>query len=97
MFVALGITFANESGDPNQAGVGIRGAIFTLIFYGAGTYLCVTSGHCELEDSEAKARGANLGNHCRDRRAANPPPRTVLGVYGLWSFLGPQVRNYSWA
>ena len=41
VFVALGITFANESGDPNQAGVGILGAIFTLIFYGGLGLVCV--------------------------------------------------------
>ena len=41
VFVALGITFANESGDANQAGVGILGAIFTVIFYGGLGLVCV--------------------------------------------------------
>jgi hypothetical protein len=34
VFVALGITMANDTGDPNQAGFGILGAVFTVIFYG---------------------------------------------------------------
>jgi hypothetical protein len=41
VFVALGITFANESGDPNQAGFGILGAVFTVIFYGVLGLICV--------------------------------------------------------
>lgn len=34
VFVSLGITFANETGDSNQAGIGIIGGIVTVIFYG---------------------------------------------------------------
>ena len=33
VFVALGISFANETGDANQAGFGILGGAFALIFY----------------------------------------------------------------
>ena len=33
VFVALGISFANESGDTNQAGFGILGGAFAIIFY----------------------------------------------------------------
>ena len=32
VFVALGISFANETGDPKQAGVGILGVVFTVVF-----------------------------------------------------------------
>ena len=41
VFVALGITMANETGDANQAGFGILGAIFTVIFYGVLGLICV--------------------------------------------------------
>ncbi|HXL79978.1 MAG TPA: hypothetical protein VN951_03800, partial [Pyrinomonadaceae bacterium] len=34
VFVALGITFANQTGDSTQAGIGILGGVFTAIFYG---------------------------------------------------------------
>jgi len=33
VFVALGISFANETGDANQAGFGILGGAFAVIFY----------------------------------------------------------------
>ena len=33
VFVALGISFANETGDTNQAGFGILGGAFAVIFY----------------------------------------------------------------
>ncbi len=83
VFVGLGITFANESGDPNQAGVGILGALLDAdLLWRARTCLCLTSSHGELEDVEAKATGANLGNHCSDRLAANPSARNDAG--SLW-------------
>jgi hypothetical protein len=33
VFVALGISFANETQDANQAGIGILGGVFTVVFY----------------------------------------------------------------
>ena len=33
VFVALGISFANETGDMNQAGFGILGGVFAIVFY----------------------------------------------------------------
>jgi hypothetical protein len=33
VFVALGISFANETGDANQAGIGVLGGVFTVVFY----------------------------------------------------------------
>ena len=33
VFVALGISFANETGDANQAGFGILGGAFAVFFY----------------------------------------------------------------
>src|ERR1044072_8824512 len=33
VFVALGISFANETGDANQAGFGILGGAFAVVFY----------------------------------------------------------------
>jgi hypothetical protein len=34
VFVALGISFANETGNSQQAGIGIVGGVFAVIFYG---------------------------------------------------------------
>ena len=33
VFVALGVSFANETGDTNQAGFGILGGVFAVAFY----------------------------------------------------------------
>src|SRR6185295_13890585 len=41
VFVALGITLANESGDSTQAGIGILGGVFTVIFYVVLGLICV--------------------------------------------------------
>ncbi|MFS8086865.1 MAG: hypothetical protein ACMG6H_14625, partial [Acidobacteriota bacterium] len=33
VFVALGISFANETGNSKEAGVGVIGAVFAVVFY----------------------------------------------------------------
>ncbi len=33
VFVALGISFANKTGDANETGIGILGGVFAVIFY----------------------------------------------------------------
>jgi hypothetical protein len=33
VFFGLGISFANQTGDANQAGIGILGGVFAVVFY----------------------------------------------------------------
>lgn len=41
VFVALGVSFANETGDTNQAGFGILGGVFAVVFYLVLGLVCV--------------------------------------------------------
>lgn len=94
VFVALGITFANESGDPNQAGVGILGAIFTLIFYGGLGLICVLPLALASWKMLKRRPGARVwGIIAAIVLLPIIPLGTMLGIYGLWFFLSVQGRN----
>ena len=96
VFVALGLTFANESGNPNQAGVGILGAIFTVIFYGGLGLICVLPPAIASWKMLKRRSGARIwGIIAAIVLLPILPLGTMVGVYGLWFFLGAQGRNYS--
>ena len=95
VFVGLGITFANESGDPNQAGIGILGAIFTVIFYGGLGIICVLPpAMASWKMLKRKPRARVWGIIAAIVTLPIIPLGTMLGVYGLWFFLSAQGRNY---
>ena len=96
VFVALGITFANESGNPNQAGAGILGAIFTVIFYGGLGLVCVLPPALASWKLFKQKPGTRLWGIIASI-AVLPiiPLGTALGVYGLWFFFSAQGRKYS--
>lgn len=98
VFVALGITFANESGDPNQAGLGILGVIFTVIFYGGLGLICVLPlAMASWKMLKRKPRARVWGIIAAIVMLPIIPLGTMLGVYGLWFFLSAQGREYNWA
>ena len=94
VFVALGITFASESGDPNQAGVGILGAIFTVIFYGVLGLICVLPPALASWKMLKRKPGARLWGIIA-AIVVMPifPLGTALGVYSLWFFFNGQGRK----
>jgi NADH:ubiquinone oxidoreductase subunit 6 (subunit J) len=95
VFVALGISFANESGDPNQAGVGILGAIFTLIFYGGLGLICVLpTAMASWKMLKRRPRARVWGIIAAIILLPIIPLGTMLGVYGLWFFFSTQGREY---
>ena len=97
VFVALGITFANESGNSNQAGVGILGAILTVIFYaGLGLICVVPPAIASWKMLRRRPRARIWGIIAAIVLLPIIPLGTMLGVYGLWFFLGEQGRNYNW-
>lgn len=98
VFVALGITFANESGNPNQAGVGILGAFFTLIFYGVLGLICVLPlALASWKMLKRRPRARMWGIIAAIVLLPIVPLGTMLGIYGLWLFFGEQGRDYNWA
>ncbi len=98
VFVALGISFANESGDPNQAGVGILGVIFTVIFYGGLGLVCVLPlAMASWQMLKRRPRARIWGIIAAIVLLPIIPLGTMAGIYGLWFFLGAQGRDYKWA
>jgi hypothetical protein len=96
VFVALGITFANESGNPNQAGFGILGAIFTVIFYVGLGLVCVLPPALASWKLFKQKPGTRLwGIIASIVVLPIIPLGTALGVYGLWFFFSAQGRKYS--
>ena len=94
VFVALGITFANESGDPNQAGVGILGAIFTVIFYGGLGLIGVLPPAMASWKMLKRRPGARIwGILASIVVLPILPLGTALGAYGLWFFFGARSRK----
>jgi hypothetical protein len=88
VFVALGITFANESADPNQAGVGILGAILTVIFYGVLGLICVLPpALASWKMLKRKPRARLWGIMAAIVVMPIIPLGTVLGIYAFWFFL----------
>ena len=91
VFVALGITFANESGDSNQAGIGILGAIFTVLFYAVLGLICVLPPALASWRMLKRKPGARLwGIIAAIVLMPILPLGTALGVYSLWFFFSGQ-------
>jgi hypothetical protein len=94
VFVGLGITMANESGDANQAGIGILGAVFTVIFYGVLGLICVLPpalASWKLFKRKPKAR--LWGIIACIVVLPIIPLGTALGGYGLWFMFSEPGRK----
>ncbi len=96
VFVAMGITIANETGDSNQAGFGVLGAIFTVIFYGVLGLICVLPPALASWKMLKRKPGARLwGIIAAIVVMPIIPLGTALGVYGLWFFFSAQGKRFS--
>ncbi|MDQ5847191.1 MAG: hypothetical protein M3539_18040 [Acidobacteriota bacterium] len=96
VFVAMGITIANETGDSNQAGFGILGAIFTVIFYGVLGLICVLPPALASWKMLKRKPGARLwGIIAAIVVMPIIPLGTALGVYGLWFFFSAKGKRFS--
>ncbi|HKP46293.1 MAG TPA: hypothetical protein VJT50_06810 [Pyrinomonadaceae bacterium] len=94
-FVALGIAIANESGDSKQAGIGILGAVFTILFYGALILICV------LPTSLASWKMFKLRRRARfwgiiAAIVVLPifPLGTLLGGFALWFLFTAEGKSF---
>ena len=94
VFVALGISLSHETGDNNQAGVGILGGVFAIVFY------CLMGLVFVLPTAAASWK---IWKHKRHARAWGiiaaivllpmMPLGTALGVYGLWFLFSVEGRQ----
>lgn len=95
VFVALGITFANETGDSKQAGIGILGGIFTIIFYVAlGLIFVLPTAVASWKLFKRRKRARFWGIIASILVAPILPLGTILGVYGLWFFFSAEGKRF---
>lgn len=95
VFVALGISFANETGDSKQAGFGILGGIFAAFFYGVLAVVFVLPTALASLRMLKRRRRARLWAFLA-ALAVLPllPLGTIFGVYGLWFFFSLEGREF---
>lgn len=95
VFVALGITFANETGDSKQAGIGILGAVLTIIFYGGlGLIFVLPTALASWKMLKRRKRARLWGILGAIAVAPVLPLGTILGVYGLWFFFSAEGKIF---
>jgi len=94
VLVALGITIANETGDPNQAGIGVLGGIFTIVFYGVlGLVGVVPTGLASWKLLKQKPGARIWGIIASIVLLPVLPAGTALGIYGFWFFFTDRGRS----
>ena len=94
VFVGLGITLANESGDANQAGIGILGAAGTVVFYAVLILMFVLPpALASWKLFEQKPRVRLWGIIASIVVLPIIPLGTALGGYGLWFFFTGHARK----
>ena len=95
VFVALGITFANETGDSKQAGIGILGAVLTIIFYGGlGLIFVLPTALASWKMLKGRKRARMWGIIAAIAVAPILPLGTILGAYGLWFFFSAEGKRF---
>ena len=93
VFVALGITMANETGDTRQAGIGALGAVFTILFYAALALIFVLPpALAGWKILKGRRRARLWGIIAAIVLLPMLPLGTMLGGYGLWFFFSPTGR-----
>ena len=85
---------ANESGDANQAGIGIIGAVFTVIFYGVLGLICVLPPALASWKLFKRKPARFWGIVASIVVLPILPLGTALGGYGLWYFFGAASRDH---
>lgn len=95
VFVALGITSANESGDNTEAGIGIAGGIFAVIFYCVLAALFVLPTALASWKTYKRRQSARVwGTIAAILILPIMPLGTMLGVFALWFFFSDAGKHY---
>ncbi|HEX6731723.1 MAG TPA: hypothetical protein VF074_16985 [Pyrinomonadaceae bacterium] len=95
VFVALGITFANESGDSTQAGIGILGGVFAIVFYVVlGLIFVLPTAVAGWKLIKRRNRARLWGIIAAILVAPILPLGTILGIYGLWFFFSAEGKLF---
>ena len=95
VFVALGITMASETGDGTNAGIGIAGGIFSIVFYcGLGLFFVLIPGIASWKAFKMRPRTRVWGTLASIVALVLFPLGTILGIYALWFFYGAVGKDF---
>ena len=85
VFVGVGMTLANETGDSNQAGIGILGAVFTIVFYCAlGAVFVLPPALAAWKTLKRRPKARTWAIIAAIVIMPFMPLGTILGIYALW-------------
>jgi hypothetical protein len=95
VFVALGISFANETGNGKEAGIGVIGGVVAVIFYGVlGSIFVVPMALASRKMLKRRRNARVWGIIAAILVATIIPLGTMLGIYGLWFFFSEEGRRF---
>jgi hypothetical protein len=95
VFVALGITSANEPGNGPGAGIGIIGGVVTVIFYGClGAVFVVPTALASRKMWKSRRNARIWGIIAAILVLPIMPLGTMFGIYGLWFFYSAEGRPF---
>ena len=95
VFVALGISFANETGDANQAGIGVLGGVFTVVFYvGLGLILVLPTAVASRKLWKLRQGARGWGIVAAILVLWAFPVGTFLAIYALWFLFSAEGRKF---
>jgi hypothetical protein len=95
VFVALGITLANETGNSNQAGIGILGGVVAVIFYGLlGAIFVIPTSLATWKMLKHRRNARIWGIVAAILVLPIMPLGTMFGIYGLWFFFSAESRRF---
>ena len=95
VFVALGISFASETGDAKQAGIGVLGGAFALIFYLVlGAIVVQPTALASRKMWKVRRRARTWGIIAAVLVAPVVPLGTMLAVYALWFFFSADGKRF---
>ena len=93
-FVVLGISIANDSGDANQAGIGVLGGVFTVVFYvGLGLILVLPTAVASRKLWKLRPGARGWGIVAAVLVFWTFPVGTFLAIYALWFLFSTEGRK----
>ena len=94
VFVALGISLSQETGDTNQTGFGLLGGAFAVVFYCLmGLVFVLPTASASWKIWKNKRHGRLWGVIAAIVLLPMMPLGTALGIYGLWFLFSVEGRH----
>jgi hypothetical protein len=95
VFLALGFSFASETGDTNQVGFGVLGGVIAVMFYvSLGLILVFPTAAASWKMWKRRRHARIWGIIASILVAPVMPLGTFLGIYGLWFLFSGEGRRF---